>query len=73
VTPASRRRWTFNIEASAADSDALAAGRTWVREFWQALRPAARSDGGYLNIAPAGGSIPAPWPAEEVRAEERAT
>src|SRR3954452_10096926 len=113
ATPASQRRWTFNIEASAADSDTLAARRTWVREFWQALRPAARSDGGYLNflteddearvratygqekygrlarlkaewdpdnvfhhnanIAPAGGSIPVPRPAEEARAEERAT
>jgi hypothetical protein len=45
-----RSRWTFNIEASAADAETLAADRAWVRDFWQALRPVARNDGGYLNF-----------------------
>jgi FAD/FMN-containing dehydrogenase len=45
-----RSRWTFNIEASAADAQTLAADRPWVRDFWLALRAVAHSDGGYLNF-----------------------
>jgi hypothetical protein len=45
-----RSRWTFNIEAAAPDAETLAADRTWVRDFWQALRPEAGSDAAYLNF-----------------------
>lgn len=35
--------------ALTADSDALPAGRAWVRSFWEALRPHATGAGGYIN------------------------
>ena len=32
------------------DADGLAADRTWVRSVWDALRPLARNEGGYVNF-----------------------
>jgi FAD/FMN-containing dehydrogenase len=43
-------RWAFNIAAIAADRDALAHDRIWVRDFWAALRPHANSSGSYINF-----------------------
>jgi len=43
-------RWALNITALAAEPDALAHDRTWVRDFWAALRPHANSSGSYINF-----------------------
>ena len=43
-------RWAFNIAAVAPEPDLLTADKDWVREFWDALRPHARSSGGYINF-----------------------
>jgi FAD/FMN-containing dehydrogenase len=40
---------SVNIIAITDDSEVLAAERTWVRSFWEALRPHAAGVGGYLN------------------------
>jgi len=42
--------YVFNIEAAAADRDTYEADRTWVRNFWEAMRPHATGSGGYLNF-----------------------
>jgi hypothetical protein len=44
----SSRIGVFRI-ALTADSDALPAGRVWVRSFWDALHPRATGAGGYIN------------------------
>ena len=43
-------RWVFNIAAIAPTPDLLRADRTWVREFWAALRPYGPTSGGYVNF-----------------------
>jgi FAD/FMN-containing dehydrogenase len=43
-------RWAFNIAAIAPDAPGLAADRTWVRTFWEALRPHASGSGSYVNF-----------------------
>jgi len=43
-------RWTVNIVALTTDSDVLARDRTWVRDFWAALRPHSSSSGSYVNF-----------------------
>ena len=40
----------FNIEAATADRDVYEADRTWVRNFWDAMRPHATGSGGYVNF-----------------------
>jgi FAD/FMN-containing dehydrogenase len=42
--------FVFNIEAAAADREMYEADRTWVRGFWDAMRPHARGSGGYVNF-----------------------
>ena len=43
-------RFAFNIAAICPAPDLLEADRTWVRSFWQALRPYASGAGGYVNF-----------------------
>jgi hypothetical protein len=43
-------RWAFNIAAIAPEPDLLAADKTWVRDFWDALRPHANNSGSYINF-----------------------
>ena len=45
-----RTRYVFNISAGAMDPDSFAVERTWVRAFWDALRPFASSNGSYVNF-----------------------
>ena len=43
--------YVFNIEAAAARSRSVyEADRTWVRNFWDAMRPHATGSGGYVNF-----------------------
>jgi FAD/FMN-containing dehydrogenase len=42
--------WAFNITALATDPEVLDHDRTWVRDFWTALRPHASSSGSYVNF-----------------------
>jgi FAD/FMN-containing dehydrogenase len=42
--------YVFNIEAAASDSATYEADRTWVRNFWDAMRPHATGSGGYVNF-----------------------
>lgn len=42
--------FVFNIAAQASDRAAYEADRTWVRNFWEALRPHSRGSGGYVNF-----------------------
>ncbi|MEP6873399.1 MAG: FAD-binding oxidoreductase [Burkholderiales bacterium] len=42
--------YVFNIEAAASDRQTYEADRTWVREFWSAMRPHATGSGGYVNF-----------------------
>jgi len=42
--------YVFNIEAAAPDRDMYEADRTWVRNFWEAMRPHATGSGGYVNF-----------------------
>ncbi|HEY9067431.1 MAG TPA: FAD-binding oxidoreductase [Burkholderiaceae bacterium] len=42
--------YVFNIEAAASDSATYQADRTWVRSFWDAMRPHAIDSGGYVNF-----------------------
>ena len=42
--------YVFNIEAAAADQPTYEADRTWVRKFWDAMRPHASGPGGYVNF-----------------------
>ena len=43
-------RWVYNIAGVGLDAETLAGERQWVREFWDAVRPSARSDAGYVNF-----------------------
>jgi FAD/FMN-containing dehydrogenase len=43
-------KWLFNIAAIAPEPDLLAADRTWVREFFDALTPFSSNSGGYVNF-----------------------
>ena len=43
-------RYVFNIEAAASSPDVYQADRTWVRNFWDAMRPHASGSGGYVNF-----------------------
>jgi hypothetical protein len=43
-------RWAFNIAAIAPEPDLLSADKTWVRDFWDALRPHANNSGSYINF-----------------------
>jgi hypothetical protein len=45
-----RSRWVFNIAAIAPDLDSFAIDRSWVRGFWDALRPEAPNDATYVNF-----------------------
>ena len=42
--------YVVNIAAVSPDAQGLAADRTWVRSVWDALRPLARNEGGYVNF-----------------------
>ena len=42
--------WVFNVEASAEDRATYEADRTWVRTFWEAMRPHAMNAGSYVNF-----------------------
>ena len=42
--------YVFNIEAAASDQSTYEADRTWVRNFWDAMRPHATGSGGYVNF-----------------------
>ena len=42
--------YVFNIEAAAPTREAYEADRTWVRNFWDAMRPHATGSGGYVNF-----------------------
>ncbi len=42
--------YVFNIEAAAPDREVYEADRTWVRNFWDAMRPHATGSGGYVNF-----------------------
>ena len=42
--------YVFNIEAAAPSRDLYEADRTWVRNFWDAMRPHATGSGGYINF-----------------------
>ena len=42
--------YVFNIEAAASDHATYEADRTWVRNFWDAMRPHATGSGGYVNF-----------------------
>jgi len=43
-------RYVFNVEAAASDQTTYEADRTWVRDFWDAMRPHATGSGGYVNF-----------------------
>ena len=43
-------RYVFNIETAASDNPTYEADRTWVRNFWDAMRPHATGSGGYVNF-----------------------
>jgi FAD/FMN-containing dehydrogenase len=43
-------RYAFGIEAISTDADDFAHDRQWVRDTWNALRPAAVHDGAYVNL-----------------------
>jgi len=43
-------QWAFNITALTTDPQVLDRDRTWVRDFWAALRPHANSSGSYVNF-----------------------
>ena len=47
-----RRRpgYVFNIEASTSEPAVYESDRTWVRNFWNAMRPHATGSGGYVNF-----------------------
>ena len=42
--------YVFNIEAAAPNRELYEADRTWVRDFWDAMRPHATGSGGYINF-----------------------
>ena len=42
--------YVVNIAAESPDAEGLAADRLWVRTVWDALRPLARNEGGYVNF-----------------------
>ena len=42
--------YVFNIEAAAPTQALYEADRTWVRNFWDAMRPHATGSGGYVNF-----------------------
>jgi FAD/FMN-containing dehydrogenase len=42
--------YAMHLAAVSPDADGLAADRNWVRSMWEALRPLAQSDGGYVNF-----------------------
>lgn len=42
--------YVFNIEAATTSPDHFDAGRVWVREFWDAMRPHAMDSGGHVNF-----------------------
>ena len=42
--------FVFNVEVAAADPRDYEADRTWVRNFWDAMRPHASGSGGYVNF-----------------------
>ncbi|WP_067823070.1 FAD-binding oxidoreductase [Nocardia inohanensis] len=42
--------WAVNISAICPDPSTFDAERQWVRDCWDALRPYARSDAGYINF-----------------------
>ncbi|MDM0085218.1 FAD-binding oxidoreductase [Variovorax sp. J31P179] len=42
--------YVFNIGAAALDRESYEADRTWVRNFWEAMRPHATGSGGYVNF-----------------------
>ena len=42
--------YVFNIEAATSERDVYEADRTWVRDFWNAMRPHATGSGGYVNF-----------------------
>ena len=42
--------FVFNIEAATSDHAVYEAERTWVRKFWDAMRPHATGSGGYVNF-----------------------
>lgn len=42
--------WAVNIAAICPTPELLDADRTWVRDFWDALRPHATGSGGYVNF-----------------------
>ena len=43
-------RYVFNIAAAAPDPATYEADRTWVRNFWDAMRPHATGRGSYVNF-----------------------
>lgn len=47
---ARRRTWVFNIAACTPTADLFKAERSWVRNFWDALRPHASNSAGYVNF-----------------------
>ena len=42
--------YVFNIEGAAPNREVYEADRTWVRNFWDAMRPHATGAGGYVNF-----------------------
>jgi FAD/FMN-containing dehydrogenase len=42
--------YVFNIEAATSEPAVFEADRTWVRNFWSAMRPHAAGSGGYVNF-----------------------
>ena len=42
--------YVFNIEAAAPNREIYEADRSWVRNFWEAMRPHATGSGGYVNF-----------------------
>jgi FAD/FMN-containing dehydrogenase len=44
-----RLRIVFNVTGNCPTSELYEAERSWVREFWDALRPLARNSGSYIN------------------------
>jgi len=42
--------YSMHLNATSPDPAALPADRNWVRSLWDALRPLAQSDGGYINF-----------------------
>ena len=43
-------RYVVAVEAKGVDEDEFAIARQWVRDTWDALRPAAAHDGAYVNL-----------------------